>query len=143
MNTIDQCRTDFGRTLKGLRTQQNLSQRQLQDLSGVVYTLISAHEHGERAIGSGVATKLADALGLDGEERERFLFAAAATRRKDRLVGYSRTLAPELLNFVPMVLAGAGVNLGNIDACEVRGDFLLVNTGGKEYRCTLQITPMT
>lgn len=173
MTTVAESRTNFGRTLKTYRTQQNLTLRQLQELGGVNYTLVSAFEHGERAVGADVATRLANGLNLAGDERQRFLFAAAATRRRDRLVGYARSLAPELLNFVPKVLAGNGLDLEAIEGCEVRqnldgerpelltqlraafvevtkaaagkqtGDFLVVNTGGKEYVCTLLIAPTT
>ena len=98
---------------------------------------------------------------------------AAATRRKDRLVGYARTLAPELVNFVPRVLARCGVNLEAVDACEVRlqvdrerpemlpklpaafdevnravageqlGDFLIIDAGGKRLVCALLVVPTT
>jgi transcriptional regulator with XRE-family HTH domain len=169
MTTVTESRTNFGRILKTYRSRRNLTLRQLQELSGVNYTLVSAFEHGERAVGADTAARLAGGLGLAGDERQRFLFAAAATRRKDRLVGYARLLAPELLNFVPKVLAGSGLNLEAIEACEVRqnlegerpqllsklrtafgqvtraaagkqtGDFLVVNTGGREYVCALLI----
>jgi transcriptional regulator with XRE-family HTH domain len=172
MTNVNESRTNFGRTLKTCRTQRNLTLRALQELSGVNYTLVSAFEHGERAVGSDVAVRLADGLNLAGDERQRFLFAAASTRRKDRLVGYARTLAPELVNFVPKVLAGSGLDLAAIGACEVRqnldrerpellsnmrtafaevtkaaagkqkGDFLVINTGGREYVCTLLIAPV-
>ena len=171
--TVADFRTNFGCALKTYRTDRNLTLRGLQELSGVVYTLISAYEHGERAVGADVAARLADGLDLEGDERESFLFAAAATRRRDKLVGYARSLAPELINFVPRVLAGAGMDLEDISRCEVRqsmdrerpellpklqaaftkveealagtirGDFLVLNTGGKEYVCALLIAPAT
>lgn len=135
--------------------------------------MISCLEHGDRAIGSDVATKLANALSLTGEERQRFLFAAAATRRKDRLVGYARALAPEILNFVPKVLAAQGIDLEHIETAELRqslntesphvlrslkaacvrvgqaitgidtGDFLVMDSDGKKYVCALVIVPTT
>lgn len=171
--TVAQSRTNFGQILKTYRTRRNLTLRAVQELSGVNYTLVSAFEHGERAVGADVAIRLVDGLGLTGDERQRFLFAAAATRRKDRLVGYARMLAPELVNFVPKVLSESGLNLEAIERCEVRqtldrerpelltkmrtafgevakaaageqrGDFLVVNTGDREYVCMLLIAPTT
>jgi len=173
MNTIAQSRTEFGGLLKRLRTQRNLTLRALHALSGVVYSMISCIEAGDRAAGGDAARRMADALNLVGEERQQFLFAAAATRRKDRLVEYARTLAPELVNFVPSVLSRLGINLEAVDSCEVRnnvdgerqqilpqmqaavsqveqavegkanGDFLVLDTGGKRYVCTLLIVPTT
>ena len=143
----------------------------MQEASGVIYTTISGLEHAERATGSLVAAKLADGLGLCDEERERFLIAAAGTRRRDRLVGYARTLAPEILNFVPKVLTGLGIDLQQVEAAELRqrvdqeppeglkgpsgarsqktkavsgmdsADQLVVESGGRKYVCTLLVVP--
>ena len=173
MKPVAQCRTEFGLHLKALRNRQNLTLRQLDELSGAAYSMISCLEHGDRAVGGDVAANLATALGLCGEERETFLLMAAATRRRDRLVGYARTLAPELVNFVPRVLARAGVNLEAVDACELRpnvdrerpemlpklpaafdqvskavageqvGDFLIIDAGGKRLVCALLVVPTT
>jgi transcriptional regulator with XRE-family HTH domain len=67
MTNVNESRTNFGRTLKTCRTQRNLTLRALQELSGVNYTLVSAFEHGERAVGSDVAVRLADGLNLAGD----------------------------------------------------------------------------
>ncbi len=115
MNTVAQSRIDFGLYLKALRQRQHLTLRGLDELSGATYSAISCIEHGDRAIGADVATRLATALNLEGDEREAFLMQAASTRRKDRLIGYARTLAPELVNFVPRVLSRAGIDLEQID----------------------------
>jgi hypothetical protein len=173
MKPVSQCRTEFELHLWSLRDRQHLTLRQLDELSGAPYSMISCLEHGDRAVGGDVAANLATALGLCGEERETFLLMAAATRRKDRLVGYARTLAPELVNFVPRVLARFGVNLEAVDACEVRlhvdrerpemlpklpsafdqvnkavageqvGDFLVIDAGGKRLVCALLVVPTT
>ncbi len=171
MNSIANARTHFGQTIRQLRLSQSLTLRALQERSGVSYTLISAYEHAERAVGPEVATRLADGLGLLGEERQRFLFAAAATRRKDRLVDYSRKLAPELVNFIPAVLVREGVELADTEDCVLsdrlgeerpellqsvakslaeaektvgqcgRLHHLVLNTRGREFVCTLVVTP--
>lgn len=120
MTSIIESRSDFGLSLRTLRKQRGLSLRGLQELSGVNYTVISSFERGERAVGAESAGRLADGLGLAAGERDPFLFQAAGTRRKDRLVGYARSLEPEILNFLPMMLAAAGINLGNIKRSEVR-----------------------
>lgn len=101
--------------LRALRKRRGLSLRQLQELSGVTYSTISGMERGERAVGAESAEHLANGLQLALGERDQFLFAAAATRRKDRLVGYARSLEPELLNFLPKALADHGVSLPGIE----------------------------
>ena len=166
MPTLLESRIAFGNTLRALRAERNLSLRALEELCGVVYTMISSIEHADRAAGADVTARLADALGLAGEEREAFLLAAAGTRRRDKLVGYARELAPEILNFVPRVLARAGLDLGRIQRCELvqclgaersqlvqglkkavagdqGGEFLVVDAGGKRFVCALAMVPTT
>lgn len=108
--------------MRAQRRQRGLSLRELQAACGVTYTVVSNIERGERAVGAGTAERLADGLGLRGEEREQFLFQAAATRRRDRLVGYARELEPEILNFLPKVLASQGVDLGGIERSAIRSN---------------------
>lgn len=120
MKNVLELRSEFGATLKTLRKERGLSQRRLQEVSGVMYTTISSIERAERSVGAEMAVRLAEGLGLEGVDLDRFLLQAAATRRKDRLCSYSRALEPEILNFLPRVLANAGVNLGAIERSEVR-----------------------
>ena len=117
--SIDECRRNFGYHLKKLRKQRNLSQGDLKASSGVADSLISAFEHGDRAVGAEVATRLADALSLEGDERESFLLSAASTRRRDRLVEYARQLPPEIINYLPRVLSEAGVDLEAIECSDI------------------------
>jgi transcriptional regulator with XRE-family HTH domain len=120
MKSVYNEREEFGALARKLRNDLGLSLRELQALTGVTYTMFSAIECGEKAVGSDVATKLADALNLTGDERDRFLMKAAGTRKKDRLLGISRTLAPELVNYVAKSLVGSGVVLDEIDSCQLR-----------------------
>ena len=59
MKPVSQCRTEFGSRLRGLRDRQNLTLRQLDELSGAPYSMISCLEHGDRAVGGNVAANLA------------------------------------------------------------------------------------
>jgi len=118
-SSIDQYRTDFGKYLKRLRTDRKISQVHLQRTTGVAATLISAFEHGERAVGPLVAEKLATGLHLEEWERERFLIGAAKTRRKDRLINEARHLPPEILNYVPKLLPSVGIDPSKIVGAEI------------------------
>lgn len=115
---LDSYRTSFGKYLKRLRTERKYTQAYLQAVTKVAATLISAFEHGERAVGPEVAEKLAEGLELPDYERERFLIAAAKTRRKDRLMNEARHLPPEVLNYVPKMLPGLGIDPAQITSAE-------------------------
>jgi transcriptional regulator with XRE-family HTH domain len=117
--SIDQYRTDFGKYLKRLRTDRKMTQAYLKKVTGVAATLISAFEHGERAVGPEVAEKLATGLQLEEFERERFLIGAAKTRRKDRLINEARHLPPEVLNYVPRMLPNAGIDPNKIVGADI------------------------
>jgi transcriptional regulator with XRE-family HTH domain len=144
MNNVFEHRAEFGDQLKQLRHEANHSLRGLGELSGVAYSMISAFELGEKAMGSETSVRLADALHLTGEQRENFLMKAAGTRKKDRLVGYARTLAPEILNYVAKSLLNAGIDLNQIKACkylrsEAEGcDVLALElSDGRKLSCSL------
>ncbi len=170
MPTVIQSRIAFGALLHSLRIDRGFTLRRLQEVTGVTYSMISCIEHGDRAIGADVAERIATAFQLEGIEREQFLFAAAATRRKDRLVAAARTLAPELVNFVPTALARFGVDLAAVDRCEVRhprgieraqllenmrsaisvgceeidrSQLLFFNSGGQRLACALVVAPVS
>lgn len=120
MKDVHENREAFGALVKKLRNQAGLSLKGLDRKSGgVTYSLISAIESGDRAVGGIVAEKLADAFGLQGAEREQFLMQAAATRKRDRLMSYARTLDPEILNYVAWRLVKEGVDLTSIKSCEL------------------------
>jgi transcriptional regulator with XRE-family HTH domain len=112
-------RIRFGEMLKELRSSGGLTLREVGELTGITFSLISAMEHGEKTVGADSAVKLADAFGLTGEERDEFLLKAAATRRRDKLVRDARDLPAELLNFLPQALRNAGVDVAAISACQL------------------------
>jgi transcriptional regulator with XRE-family HTH domain len=141
MKTVYEERNEFGGRLRELRTNAGHSLRDIDKATGITYSLVSCIERGERAVGSDIAVKLADGLQLHGEARSAFLLQAAATRKKDRLLGYARTLAPEILNYVAKALVDAGIDLATIEACELKDEKLLLELrGGRNLTCTLSMT---
>jgi transcriptional regulator with XRE-family HTH domain len=120
MTDVHKTREAFGAQLKKLRKEAGYTLRTLEaKTGGITYSLISSIESGERAVGGDVAEKLANAFCLQGPEREQFLLKAAATRKRDRLVGYARTLDPEILNYVARRLVKEGVDLAAIESCRL------------------------
>jgi transcriptional regulator with XRE-family HTH domain len=121
INDMSRARETFGRLLHEKRVQAGLNQRGLARLAQTLSPIICSIEAGDRSVGADVAMRLADGLNLTGDERDQFLFKAAGTRKKDRLVGYSRMLLPELLNYVPKALRQAGISLEGIKAASLQG----------------------
>jgi transcriptional regulator with XRE-family HTH domain len=141
MQTVYEERNEFGSRLRELRTNAGHSLRDIDKATGITYSLVSCIERGERAVGSDVAVKLADCLQLRGETRDQFLMKAAATRKRDRLVGYARSLAPEILNYVAKSLVEAGIDLATIEDCQLQNSNLLLQLrGGKQLTCELSMT---
>jgi transcriptional regulator with XRE-family HTH domain len=118
-SSMDQYRTDFGKYMKRLRTDRKMTQAYIKKATGVAATLVSAFEHGERAVGPEVAEKLATGLQLEEWERDRFLIGAAKTRRKDRLINEARHLPPEILNYVPKMLPTVGIDPTKIIGADI------------------------
>jgi transcriptional regulator with XRE-family HTH domain len=140
MRTVYDDRNEFGQWVRELRTNSEKSLRDIEKVTGITYSLVSCIERGERAVGSDVADKLATALGLRGEAKAAFQMKAAATRKRDRLLGYARTLAPELVNYVAKTLVDAGIDLAAIEDCQLQKSTLLLQMrGGKRLTCALSM----
>lgn len=119
-HNVFQQRDEFGLWLRNLRHGAGLTLRDVELLTGITYSMISAIERGEKAVGSEVAVKLAEALQVPEAQRNKFLLAAAGTRRRDKLTAYSRNLAPEIVNYVAQSLQCMGVELDQITTAELK-----------------------
>ena len=150
INNAVEARMTFGSWIKDLRHKAHLSQRDFGAIINLPHSLISVIESGDRAVGAGLAEKLADALKLNNEERDNFLILAASTRKRDKLVGYARTMPSQALYFLPKVLRQTGVGQDNVKSAVLsRGktgtgsaasDVLLLELNdGKQIRCTLAL----
>lgn len=69
----------FGAALRRFREQHGFTLRRLGKVTGIAFPYIAALEAGKRGVGPVMATRLADALGLTGSERGKFLLAAQRT----------------------------------------------------------------
>ena len=140
MNEVYQSRRSLGAVIRQLRHDRGWSLREMERSTGIVYSFLSAVELGERAVGSVLAARLAEAFELEGSERDQFFLGAAGTRKKDRLVACARNLAPEILNYLPLRLQGSGVVLPNIISAQIDGEELrLVLQDGTQICCQLSI----
>lgn len=121
MKSIEDNRRSFGIHLRKLRSERNWTLRALGSKSNVTDSTLSAIECGDKVVGDIVGAKIANGLGLLGSERESFLVQAADTRKKDRLVGSSRRMPSEVLNFLPQSLSRLGLGDGDIKGCRLVG----------------------
>lgn len=60
--------TEFGRRLRELRLERDLSQEKLGELAGLDRTYVSSAEAGRRNVSLKTICKLAEALGIEAEE---------------------------------------------------------------------------
>ena len=151
MITVAEHREAFGAELKALRQQRKWTLKEVEERTGINGSYVSATENGDNALGSDVAVKLADVFGLSGDERDAFLVNAAATRKRDRLVAYSRPLSAQILNYVPKTLVASGVVLDEIVNCAFRkasvesgkstDELVLDLQDGRSVICNLVVTP--
>jgi transcriptional regulator with XRE-family HTH domain len=144
MNTIYEQRSDFAAQVRHYRTQQHWTVNQLSKKAGMCPALISSIEQGDRNISFQAGLKLAEAFQLKGTTRDDFLFKAATTRKKDRLMAYARELPAEIINFVVRRLVRAGVDLKSISSSQYQdqGDTESLEIdlkNGKKIICSLSL----
>jgi transcriptional regulator with XRE-family HTH domain len=95
------CRQEFGTLLRRLRLERGLSCEALGEKAGrISRTTLATIERGQRPAGAQVSERLADALGLAGEDRQDFLMAGLKTTTGEILPEEFKGLDPEL--FKPM-----------------------------------------
>jgi transcriptional regulator with XRE-family HTH domain len=89
---VTNARNEFGQELRSLRVARHLTLQDLEYRSGIKYSAISAIESGTRATGPKLATALADALVLQGQQRQEFIEMASVTKTFNK-----QTKAAEIL----------------------------------------------
>ena len=117
---VNRHRAAFGRTLKQARDHVGLSLRELEKVSGVPNSHISAMETGHRTCGTRAAGKLASALFPhkdQASESMAFRYAAALTVNIAGVVDADQFAHPAILNAVAAKLRK--LKLGDVDRVEV------------------------
>jgi transcriptional regulator with XRE-family HTH domain len=108
-NVLVDERRDFGGFLRMWRARHNLTLRGLAEASKVPFPNISAIECGRLGAGRIVAQKLAQGLGLRGEQKKQFLDYAVFTNSRDRLSKEHLAYPAVLANLLPRMLRERGV----------------------------------
>ena len=112
-------RTQFGAHVAGLRHERKLTLVELATAIQVTHPAVVAVEKGRRAVGDNLAMRLAEALEIQGEAREKFLLMAASTRIKQRLVGSANQAPPTLTHFLVNLLQQQGVAMNQIHQAQM------------------------
>jgi transcriptional regulator with XRE-family HTH domain len=106
----------FGNRLNTLRKQRNLTVHQLAKLAGVHKSLISGLNTDSRVIGEYNARKIGNALQLDGNELDNFIYLAI-NQCSEKILEQYKGCPAEVLNLVGDILAKAGIAPNRIKAC--------------------------
>ena len=111
---LDHFRIQFGDHVSSLRREKAMTLVQLASAISVTHPAVVAVEKGRRSVGDSLALRLANALEVNGEDRERFMMLAAATRIKHRLVGSANQAPPTLTHYLVKQLQKADISMNQI-----------------------------
>ena len=105
----DKKREEFGALLLALRRQRKMKLRELETASGVPNPTISMFEKGKKGCGQAIAVKLADGLGLRGNDRLEFLTVAEASIER-----VSQSFPSALADSLFYILRMSGIDEGKV-----------------------------
>ncbi|MEI8064441.1 MAG: helix-turn-helix transcriptional regulator [Verrucomicrobiota bacterium] len=103
--TMNDRKKQFGGLLLQARQAKKMTQRQLRDASTVSNELICMLENGKKNCGQTVAVKLANGLGLLGNERVKFLETANESAQRNH-----QQISPALVDALLDELKMAGID---------------------------------
>jgi transcriptional regulator with XRE-family HTH domain len=132
------CRRRFGSLLAQLRHQKSLTLVQLGEKINLSHSGITAIEKGHRAVGSNLATRLAEALDISGEAREEFMMMAAATCVHQRLVGSAQSADPFVVHYVVKALDRVGTTVDRIQSAKLVQSSVNTPENGRMWRAIKQ-----
>ncbi len=128
-----QRRREFGVLLRGLRLKRGLSGAELAVKTGKLSrTTLASIELGQRQAGAQVSERLADALGLTGDDRQNFLVAGLRTTVGELLPQKSKGLDPE--HFSPMWRLLMSHGIRSNDGHRIRLDAKLSSESSAELK---------
>jgi transcriptional regulator with XRE-family HTH domain len=134
----------FSRLLANLILERNISQKELAQKAGTTQPVISGILHKHRTCGIKVANRLADALGLEGDEKAIFVGRAKQPKwqeQNDEAEDFKTTIN----KLFSKALADNRVDPSNIKSIipipqEVgKGDALIVLKNGDLLECTIKL----
>lgn len=107
----------FAKQLQELRKEKLLTVKELGDRAKVPSTLISGLQSGQRSVGENNATRIGQALGLEGDQLRAFVYAAL-NEAKRKALSAANEYPSEIVNHLPFMLHSAGIEAAEIEAIE-------------------------
>ena len=107
--TLTKNRKAFGTELRKLRKERKASGEALARKASLALSSLFEIERGVRPAGRQVSHRLALALGLTGEARDKFLSAGLATTRSERLPSTAMDFPPEIFEPIWRLLANQNI----------------------------------
>ena len=126
----------FGKVLKRFRKERDLTQPQLAHASGVSTSIVNDLENAIRSAGCKTVNKIAQGLELNDEDRFRFILIALQSSKRDFVIPDFATFPPEIINFLPYILAKNGIQPKRIKNVELVPD----DKGGIQITTTDDLT---
>ncbi len=122
-NRIEQRRLEFGVLLRRYRIERRMSCEELAAKTGKISrTALATIERGQRQAGATVSERLADALSLNGEQRQAFLVAGLRTTVSQMLPVKSKGLDPELFMPIWQFLRKTGISANDGHRFRLNGE---------------------
>lgn len=116
----------LGRMLKAFRKKVNLTQPELASISGVSTSIVNDLENGIRTAGCNTLNKIAHGLELSNQDRFRLILKGLELSKRDFVIPDFTQFSPEIINFLPYVLAKNGITPEKVKNVELDSD----NKGG-------------
>jgi transcriptional regulator with XRE-family HTH domain len=95
--------------LKAFRKKVNLTQPELASISGVSTSIVNDLENGIRTAGCNTLNKIAHGLELGNQDRFRLILKGLELSKRDFVIPDFTQFSPEIINFLPYVLAKNGI----------------------------------
>ena len=99
----------LGKMLKAFRKKVNLTQPELASISGVSTSIVNDLENGIRTAGCNTLNKIAHGLELGNQDRFRLILKGLELSKRDFVIPDFTQFSPEIINFLPYVLAKNGI----------------------------------
>jgi transcriptional regulator with XRE-family HTH domain len=102
----------FGEFLKAVRSEAEMTQREMAKRVGMKQPTIAAWERGSRVCGPTLGRDLAKALGLPEDIKNAFVYAAARTLKSSPKITAQEALPLEVIDGVARAIRRAGIAAG-------------------------------
>jgi transcriptional regulator with XRE-family HTH domain len=112
----------LGKSLMSFRTQKGITKPDVAELCGVSSSCVNDLENGIRTAGCKTLNKIARGLELNDEDRFRLILKGLELSKRDFVIPDFAAFPPEIINFLPYILAKNGIQPKRIKNVELAPD---------------------